>query len=452
MDTSLKNFILSRVQNLPTGLNYYASILNTKAERVFGKKYENYLADLKAQEGTHYDTFARLLSVIEHAKLHVPYYKNLYGHKSINDIEYFKVYFGFTDKNLVLNNFDEFKSNSLLLNEYDVATTGGTSGKPLQLYVPKDRYVSEWATVHHAWSRVGFEFHNRAVLRNHKLPTDRTYLINPITKEVLFDNFRLSDEYMHEIYKVLKRLKIKFVHAYPSAAYQFSTFCFNNSLDLSFIKAFLSSSENIYPHQTTFIKEKVGTRLFGFYGHTEKLLFGAYCEHTDYFHMEPSYGFFELIDQEGNPVTTPGEIGEMVGTTLNNLGMPLIRYRTGDYAEYLGEECPKCGRKMPILKKIFGRWDGDKIYNRDGSSVTTTALNLHSDIYTVINGLQYYQKAKGELEVLVIKGSGYTKAFEDRLYSDLSNKLAFDTKIKIEYVNELLYNKNGKFLLLKSEV
>jgi phenylacetate-CoA ligase len=36
---------------------------------------------------------------------------------------------------------------------YDHGTTGGTSGKPLKLIVPKNRYVVEMATMHTLWKR-----------------------------------------------------------------------------------------------------------------------------------------------------------------------------------------------------------------------------------------------------------------------------------------------------------
>lgn len=83
----------------------------------------------------------------------------------------------------------------------------------------------------------------------------------------------------------------------------------------------------------------------------------------------------------------------MVGTTFDNLGQPLIRYKTGDFSSYL--EYNTSGKK--ILNGIEGRWYDMKIYNEDNTFVTPTALNLHDQLYTHIEGLQYYQKHKGNL-------------------------------------------------------
>lgn len=448
----MKNAILKTIPKLPNAINNIAAKYNTQPDLIFGKEYKAYKSTLNSGDDSAHPVEKRLLHLVNTALLQVPYYRNLYTTAPVRSLAEFSERIGFTDKEVVMQNQSQLLTDHFNTDAYDAVTTGGTSGRPLQLFVPKNRFVTEWATIHNTWARAGYRFDLRAVLRNHKLPEGRTCQINPITKEVQFDNFRLNEDYMFKIYRSLKKFNIAFFHAYPSAAYHFATFCDNNKLDLSFIKAFLSSSENIYPHQLEFMRQRSHTRLFGFYGHSEKLIFGAFCEHTDHFHIEPTYGYFELVDEHGAPVNTPGAQGEMVGTTLNNYGMPLIRYRTGDYAEYLGDSCPQCGRKGTILKKITGRWKGDKIYNKDGTYATSTALNLHNDLYTVINGLQYYQKIKGRLEVHLIKGEGFQDGHEKRLRADLGHKLAPDTEIVIRYVDQLLYNNNGKFLLLKSEV
>ncbi len=173
---------------------------------------------------------------------------------------------------------------------------------------------------------------------------------------------------------------------------------------------------------------------------------------TNDYHVEPTYGYFELIDEAGNPVTKIGQVGEIVGTSFHNLGMPLIRYRTGDFAEYVSNYCPACNRHVPIIRNIKGRWSGDKIYNLDGTFITTTALNLHSDLHTVINGLQYIQETKGHLDVLIIKSNEFKPQHEMALYDHLRTKLKADTVVNIQYVDRLRRMPNGKFVHLISSV
>lgn len=447
----MKKKILDGIQKLPAPVMLALSRFNTDPRRVFGKAYAQYRSELQAGIPPEL-TRQRLMTLLRHAVQHVPYYRELYAGREPGSMDEFMATFGFTDKVTIAAQVARFQSDQFNKSAYDLVTTGGTSGKPLQFYAPRDRYVVEWATVHHNWARAGYHFDMRAVLRNHRLPEDRLYQVNPVTKEVQFDNFRLDEAYMGRIYETLRKMNLRFMQAYPSAAYQFATFCHQEKLDISFLKAILSSSENVYQHQLDFIRGQSGTRLFAHYGHSEKLVFAAFCEHSDYYHVEDHYGYFELIGNDGQPLHKEGDSGEIVGTTINNFGMPLIRYRTGDHAELLGDTCPACGRKGKVLRKITGRWDGDKIYNRDGSYVTSTALNLHSELYTVINGLQYHQETMGTLDVWIIPGEGFNERYRQEMEKGFKAKLAPDTEVRLRLVQELAFEPNGKFLLLKSNI
>jgi len=145
-------------------------------------------------------------------------------------------------------------------------------------------------------------------------------------------------------------------------------------------------------------------------------------------------------------------MGEIVGTSFHNPGMPFIRYRTGDFAEYAGDYCPSCNRHLPLIRNIRGRWSGDRVYNADGSFVTTTALNLHNDLYQVINGMQYLQEKKGALTVLIVKSPAYTERHEQALVSHFKGKLAHGTRVEIRYVERLIRKPNGKFVHIISSV
>ncbi|KGO32639.1 hypothetical protein JT06_19210, partial [Desulfobulbus sp. Tol-SR] len=71
------------------------------------------------------------------------------------------------------------------------------------------------------------------------------------------------------------------------------------------------------------------------------------------------------VDDQGNPCNREGERGEIVGTGLYNRCMPLIRYRTGDYATRLAPRCP-CGRAWDRFTEVEGRWKQDMVFGRKG--------------------------------------------------------------------------------------
>jgi phenylacetate-CoA ligase len=70
-------------------------------------------------------------------------------------------------------------------------------------------------------------------------------------------------------------------------------------------------------------------------------------------HISFENNFVEIL-QEGCP-TTPGEVGNLIVTNLNNFGMPFIRYSIDDSASWsLSDHC-QCGRESPKLSRLEGR-------------------------------------------------------------------------------------------------
>jgi phenylacetate-CoA ligase len=328
-------------------------------------------------------------------------------------------------------------------------TTGGTSGKPLRLLIPKNRYIVELNTMNSMWKNVGWKGEIRGVIRNKQLINNQIFIVNPFKKEIIFDGFNTDDDYYEKIYQTLVKYKIKFIHCYPSSAYQFSLFLKKYKKDTSLFKAFLCGSEGLTDLQYNLIKNELGINIYNWYGHSEKLVLGGPCKNNDAIHIEPTYGYFELLDENNNEITTSGELGEIVGTSINNPYMPFIRYRTGDYAEYVGNYCESCKRHLILIKNIQGRWDSNKIFLNDNTYVTITALNLHSDLYHYIEGMQYIQKEKGKLEIYLVRGNEYNTDVENRFKVHFENSLKGKCTFELIYIQETLKEKNGKFLPLK---
>jgi len=73
-------------------------------------------------------------------------------------------------------------------------------------------------------------------------------------------------------------------------------------------------------------------------------------------HYWADYFILEVVNPETLEPVLPGEIGEMVVTTLRKEGAPLIRYRTRDLTRLLPGPCP-CGNPLPRHDHILGRSD-----------------------------------------------------------------------------------------------
>ena len=84
---------------------------------------------------------------------------------------------------------------------------------------------------------------------------------------------------------------------------------------------------------------------------------GLDCKYHTGIHYWADFYILEIIDPETLKPVPPGEIGEMVYTTLWKEAAPLIRYRSRDLTKLIvGDDCP-CGCFLPRHDKILGRSD-----------------------------------------------------------------------------------------------
>jgi phenylacetate-CoA ligase len=83
---------------------------------------------------------------------------------------------------------------------------------------------------------------------------------------------------------------------------------------------------------------------------------GLECRVHQGIHYWADIFILEIINPDTLEPVEPGEVGEMVVTTLRKEASPLIRYRTRDLTRLLPEPCP-CGVTMPRHDKILGRSD-----------------------------------------------------------------------------------------------
>lgn len=80
------------------------------------------------------------------------------------------------------------------------------------------------------------------------------------------------------------------------------------------------------------------------------------CTECNGLHVSEDHFLIEILDPATLEPVEPGEIGELVITTLTKEAFPVIRYRTRDLTRLLVEPCP-CGRTFKRIQRITGRTD-----------------------------------------------------------------------------------------------
>ncbi len=339
----------------------------------------------------------------------------------------------------------------------DLVTTGGTGGVPLEFFINADRSAIEYAHLIASWERAGYAPGTpTAIFRGRVVEPDRNGLrhaYDPLLRHHSYSNFHMTDADMGRYLDHVSTIGSCFLHVYPSSAVELARYSQRaDRAPLSNVRGLISESEILYPEQRELIEQVFGARVFSCYGHSEKLVLAAGCEHSDDYHVWPTYGYFELLDEDGNSVTTPGQRGEIVGTGFINRVMPFIRYRTGDQATFIGTRCDACGRAHTVLREIRGHRIQEGLVLADGTRVSWTAMNMHDDTFRNVRQFQFYQDTPGESVLRIVVADSYDESDERHMLRKLEEKLAGRLSLRVERVDAIDRTTRGKAVYVDQRI
>jgi phenylacetate-CoA ligase len=276
---------------------------------------------------------------------------------------------------------------------------------------------------------------------------------NPIYNEIQFSPFHMSEKNISLYIKELIRYRPEYLHGYPSAIDTIANYLIRNNMlsELPEIKAAFLVSEGCTEVQRNSIERAFRTRVFSSYGHSERLIFGGECEKNTTYHQFPDYGILEIINDNGEACEKEGERGEIVGTGLNNFCMPLIRYRTGDFATRMESNCD-CGRCWDRFTKVEGRWKQDMVIGRTGAKISIAALNMHGPLFERIVRYQYYQDKVGSCVLKMMAAPGFTETDRKAIEVAYKNKVGNEVDFVVQIVQDIPLTGRGKLKLLDSRI
>jgi phenylacetate-CoA ligase len=136
----------------------------------------------------------------------------------------------------------------------------------------------------------------------------------------------------------------------------------------------------------------------------------------------------EIIDPETLEPVEPGEVGELVITSLTKEALPIIRYRTRDIT-YLIEEPCGCGRTMARIGKIKGRTD-DMIIVR---GVNVFPSQIEEVLVSTQGVLPHYQivlDRKNYLDIIEVFVEVSDDIFQDKMRSLVEMERTLTHKLK----------------------
>jgi phenylacetate-CoA ligase len=103
------------------------------------------------------------------------------------------------------------------------------------------------------------------------------------------------------------------------------------------------------------VEKEYGIPFRSAYGLVETSVLAAECPEGGGMHTAMDNFVVEVIDPETGKNLEAGEEGELVITPLNNVAMPLIRYRTGDVGSVIPYQRCKCGNTHQKISLVRGR-------------------------------------------------------------------------------------------------
>ncbi len=181
------------------------------------------------------------------------------------------------------------------------------------------------------------------------------------------------------------------------------------------------------------INSRLGIRATDNYGLSEVMGPGVAgeCQECNGLHINEDHFLVELLNPDTLEPVAPGEVGELVLTTLTKEAFPVIRYRTRDLTRLLPEPCP-CGRTFVRMSRMLGRSDDMLIIK--GVNVFPTQIEA---ILFDIEGTEPHYRLIVERENNEDKLTVMVEVVESIFFDEMKKQKALVETIKKRLASEL---------------
>jgi phenylacetate-CoA ligase len=181
------------------------------------------------------------------------------------------------------------------------------------------------------------------------------------------------------------------------------------------------------------INERLGIRATDNYGLSEVMGPGVAgeCQECNGLHVNEDHFFIEVLDPDSLEPVAPGEVGELVITTLTKEAFPVIRYRTRDLTRLIPEPCP-CGRTSVRVSRMMGRSDDMLIIK--GVNVFPTQIEA---VLFEIEGTEPHYRLIVERENNEDKLTVMVEVLESMFFDEMKKQRTLIDAIKKRMASEL---------------
>lgn len=402
-----------------------------------------------------YYSYQELLfkKLLIHAYKNVPYYNKLFNDigynpnnfKSLDDLQKIPI----LTKDILKSNYNNLISNQFKNLFFKKGYTSGTTGSPVCILRDYNSIVFEEASINWHWSLCGWNKNSKiAILRGKRIkPVDNLkppfWKYFNYKKELVLSSYHLNEKYIKYYVDELIKFNPNILRAYPSTTYLLAKYLndINKNISIPYV---YTASEPLYPIQRELIEKRLNSKIFDFYGQAERVIFGFECKYNDGFHLNPLYGIAELVETDNNG------FGYLVGTSLNNYSMPLIRYKLDDTTRYKNNSC-RCGSNMKLIEPIFSKSE-DYIRTKDERKISGSLVTFIFKPFIEIKESQIIQHENYDIEIIVVPASNYTEKNNNNLINSMKSVVGTDINVCITLKESIERSKNAKFKWIISKI
>jgi phenylacetate-CoA ligase len=418
----------------------------------FGPGYRDFLGEYREREkftSLEWDNWqqARLRKVLEVAAERVPYYQNAWS-----DAEKTAARDGRLE-DLPLLEKAALRADPKAFLRQDIHPklelifhTSGSTGTPIATYwliselrdslALREARSAGWAGVSFGEPRATF---SGRIVEPDPESAGPFYRYNLAEKQVYFSAFHLRPNTAQDYVHALWRHKVRWMTGYAVSFYLLAKFILEQNLSVPPLRAVITTSEKLTPNMRQVMKAAYRCRIFEEYSTVENVLFASECENGR-LHVSPDVAVVEVLRPDGSHCL-PGEVGEVVTTSLVRHYQPLIRYRLGDMAAWDSTPCP-CGRQMPVLKEVVGRIE-DVVIGPDGRRMVRFH-GIFVDQPHVQEG-QIIQETLENIRVKVVPTSGFGQRDVDEIAQRIRQRLGGQVQVQVDVVDHIPRTAAGKY-------
>ena len=333
--------------------------LYTTMQSLRGFPLDAFARELAAAEALPQAEFDRqhaeqLTAALEHARAHVPLYRTRgwVGAQAprVAGLDTWPV----LEREIVRARLDELRSQTR--GRAVTRHTSGSTGVNLKVKLSPHAEAWGWAHRYRGLLWHGLPIGVPSLRLSHHLRPFRDFLLDQHCVPNLD-----SPEAVENAVRYLTETRPPLVTGPPSTLFYLARCLAERGVKAPLAPYARVGGEQLFGFQRSAIERHLCARVLNSYGCTEIGAVAGECE-AGSLHIYADHVHVETFD--GSSPASPGEIGDIVLTSLRNPAMPLVRYRVGDRGRLALEPC-RCGLPLPVLTDLQAR-GADTFLSADG--------------------------------------------------------------------------------------